>query len=75
LFYSGSQLNKIFKNKLLVKNGIYCTDSYEKITFGDILTIPLNYSTFLFSTLIGQRYSFKVLKKKNYIYMKNKLSQ
>jgi len=75
LFYSTAQLNKLYKNKLITKNGVYCVNTFQKVIIGDILTIPLNYSKFLLNTLMGQRYSLKKKKKSSYIYMKNKLSQ
>jgi len=68
LFYSTGQLNKLYKNKLITKNGIYCISTFQKVIIGDILTIPLNYSKFLLNTLMGQRYSLKK-KKKHHIYI------
>jgi len=75
LFFSSSRIDRIFDTNILLKNGAPCKDRFEPMLPGDILTFPLNYSKYIYFSVIGKFASYKFLKKKNYIYFKNKLSQ
>lgn len=75
LFFSYSCLNKVFENKLILKNGKYVINSLEIFKINDIITIPTNYIDFILKNIVDKFLALKRLKKKNYIFFKNKASQ
>lgn len=75
LFFSANHLNTLFNSSLICINNLECIDKHHIIKKNDIISLPLNYASHLSKIILGNFFSIKILKKKNYIYYKNKASQ
>ncbi len=75
LYFSGNLLHKTIHTKVLGINGSSKLKHNTVVYPGDIISFPANYINYVSRFIVGRFNARKVFKKKNFIYMRNKLSQ